>query len=153
MKISSAFKRFLHGFPCALQGIAYAVKTQVNFRFHLAAAVWALLLSRFYDFGGTEYAVILLTVSSVISLEAVNTAIEKAVDLASAEKHPLAKAAKDASAGAVLISAVFSVGVAFCLFWDKAVFAEIAAYFGDNPFMLIAAAAGAAVSVLFIFML
>ncbi|MFD1953349.1 diacylglycerol kinase family protein [Paenibacillus thailandensis] len=38
----------------------------------------------------------------VIAAELINTAIEKAVDLASPAVHPLAKAAKDTAAGAVL---------------------------------------------------
>jgi undecaprenol kinase/diacylglycerol kinase (ATP) len=42
-------------------------------------------------------------------MEALNTAIELAVTLASPERHPLAKAAKDVSAAMVLIAALASV--------------------------------------------
>jgi len=45
----------------------------------------------------------------VLALEALNTAIELAVTLASPQRHPLAKAAKDVAAAMVLIAAVGSV--------------------------------------------
>lgn len=56
----------------------------------------------------------------VPSLEAVNTAVEKAVDLASPHRHPLARAAKDAAAGAVLLSACLAAAVGVVLFarWE-----------------------------------
>jgi diacylglycerol kinase len=41
--------------------------------------------------------------------EAFNTVAEAAVDLATAEYHPLAKIAKDAAAGAVLMVAIAAV--------------------------------------------
>lgn len=46
-----------------------------------------------------------------------NTAVEAAVDLASPGRHPLAKLAKDVSAGAVLVMALASVGVGFAVLW------------------------------------
>ena len=54
---------------------------------------------------------LLLTIASVLILEGLNTALEAAVDLASPELHPLAKIAKDVTAGMVLIAAIASVGV------------------------------------------
>ncbi|WP_291427079.1 diacylglycerol kinase family protein, partial [Deinococcus sp.] len=47
---------------------------------------------------------IMLCCTLVLSLEIVNTALEALTDLASPEIHPLAKVAKDAGAGAVLIA-------------------------------------------------
>lgn len=41
-----------------------------------------------------------------MSLEIVNTAVEAVVDLVTEERKPLAKLAKDAAAGAVLLAAI-----------------------------------------------
>ena len=49
---------------------------------------------------------IMFAVGFVLVAELFNTAVEAAVDLAMPEHHPLAKRAKDASAGAVLLAAV-----------------------------------------------
>ena len=67
-----------------------------------AAAAW-VRISR------AEWAVLVFTIALVLILEGLNTAIEAAIDLASPELHPLAKAAKDLAAGMVLIAAVASV--------------------------------------------
>jgi diacylglycerol kinase (ATP) len=51
-----------------------------------------------------------------------NTAVEKLVDLTNPEIHPTAKAIKDISAGAVLVSALTAVLVGVLIFgprlWD-----------------------------------
>ena len=142
--------RFFKGFVFAWQGIVYTIKTQQNFRFHLTAAVWVFVLSQFYDFSAAEKGVLFLTVGMVLALELVNTAVEKTIDLYIKDKHPLAKAAKDTAAGAVLVSAAAAVGVAVVLFLDTAVLKEIAALL-----MMPAALAGvvilAVLSVIFIF--
>ena len=52
----------------------------------------------------------------VLALEALNTALELAITLASPERHPLAKAAKDVSAAMVLIAAIGSVLVGIAIF-------------------------------------
>jgi diacylglycerol kinase len=52
---------------------------------------------------------VLVSSAVVLVAEMVNTAVEAAVDLASPERRPLAAAAKDAAAGAVLIAAGFAV--------------------------------------------
>jgi diacylglycerol kinase len=52
----------------------------------------------------------------VLTAETLNTVIEALVDLCTEEYHPLAKAAKDMAAGAVLIASVASVGVAVAVF-------------------------------------
>ena len=58
-----------------------------------------------------DWAVLALTIGVVLAVEVGNTAIEALVDLASPDTHPLAKVAKDAAAGAVLILALAAVVV------------------------------------------
>lgn len=53
-----------------------------------------------------EWSLLVLLIAAVISAELFNTAIEAVIDLISPEQHPLAKAAKDAAAGAVLVLAI-----------------------------------------------
>ena len=63
-----------------------------------------------------ELALIVLTISVVLAAEALNTALETVCDLVSPAYHPLVKRAKDASAAAVLVTAIGSVLVALLLF-------------------------------------
>ena len=55
----------------------------------------------------------------VLALEAVNTAIEYAIDLISPEQHPLAGKAKDMAAAAVLIAAIGTVIIAGIIFGTR----------------------------------
>ncbi|WP_445612721.1 diacylglycerol kinase family protein [Geobacillus sp. YF-1] len=104
-------------FAWAWAGMKAAVKEEAHLRFHLAAAVaaciagWAVGLSRW------EWVVLVLAAGAVITLELVNTAIERVVDLATDKFHPLAKAAKDIAAAAVLVASGFAVVIAVLLFW------------------------------------
>lgn len=125
-------KSFFKAFVYAWQGIIHTVKTQRNFRFHIAAMVYVTAFSLFYEFTRGEYVLLALTFSSVISAELINTAIEAAVDLCSPEQHWLAKIAKDAAAGAVLAAAIFAVVVGVLLFGDIAVMKEIFGYFRSH---------------------
>ena len=54
--------------------------------------------------------------AGVWTAEALNTAIEFLVDLASPELHPLAAKAKDVAAGAVLVAAIGSLVVGVLVF-------------------------------------
>lgn len=150
-KMLKNLKRFFKGFTYAFKGIVYNVKTQMNFRFHIIAMIWTVLLSLFYHLSRSEYALLMLAFSSVIVSEAVNTAVEKAVDLTTDKKDRLAAAAKDSAAAAVLTAALFSVAVGVFLFWDTEVFAEIGIFFTENPPALIAAVILAVLSFIFVF--
>lgn len=107
-----------------MQGIIYCVKTQRNMRFHIGVAGIVIMLSIVRGLSGGELLALLLTVGGVISLECVNTAIEKAVDLSSkGEKSPAAKAAKDCGAGAVLVFCISALLVGIKIFGNRETFA------------------------------
>jgi undecaprenol kinase len=110
-------KRWGRGVGFAFEGIISAIKTEPNLRFHIVAAVVILTLAAFFGFQRWEWIVLLLTISLVVVLELVNTAVEKTVDLVTDSIHPLAKLAKDISAGAVLISVIFAIVVGILLFY------------------------------------
>lgn len=111
--------RVLAAFRYALAGIIYCVRRERHVKLHLAAAFAALWLAWWHELSGIEVIVLLMTIAGVITAEIFNTALEAIVDKVSPEYHPLAKAAKDAAAGAVLVQAVVALGVGYVLFWDK----------------------------------
>lgn len=74
-------------------------------RNHFIAACLVLLLSLFLRVTPLEFALLALSILSVLCTEMLNTAVEAVVDLVSPNFHPLAKIAKDTAAGAVLIAA------------------------------------------------
>ena len=64
------------------------------------------LLSIWLRLNRLEWALIIVAVAMVWTAEFFNTALELVVDLATREKHPLAKAGKDVGAAAVLIASL-----------------------------------------------
>src|SRR5438477_74290 len=101
--------RTARSFRYAVAGLKYLVRTQPNFRIHLMVAVAALAAGVILEVSALETVGLLLTIGLVLVAEALNTAIEAVVDLASPGFHPLAKLAKDAAAAAVLIAAIIAV--------------------------------------------
>lgn len=103
----------LTSFRYAWAGIIYAVRTQRNFRIHLAIGLVALILGILLHIQAIEAAVVAITISIVLVMELMNTALESVVDLTVGQTyHELAKIAKDCAAGAVLISAIAALLVA-----------------------------------------
>lgn len=102
-------------FQYAFHGLFYILKTQANSWVHAAATGCVVVLGIWLSLGTVEWAILVLTIAMVWMTEALNTAIEVTVDLASPQIQPLAKIAKDASAAAVLITAISSVIIGFLI--------------------------------------
>lgn len=105
-------------FEHAYRGMISAVRTQRNMRFHVVVAVLVLVASLLVGVSRIELAFLILTILLVFVTELFNTAMEFVVDLATKEYHPLAKLAKDVSAGAVLVSSVGAVLVGYLVLAD-----------------------------------
>ena len=103
--------RIVRSFRYAFAGVGYLLRTQRNARIHVLFGTLACVLGAWLRIGRVEWALIAFTIALVIILEGLNTAVEAAIDLASPQVHPLAKAAKDLAAGMVLVAAIASVAV------------------------------------------
>lgn len=112
-------KKIVDSFNYAINGILDTLRTQRNMKIHFIITVLVLIACLFFDITRYEFLILAITVSMVISAELVNTAIESAVDLMANYYHPLAKVAKNAAAGAVLVTAINAVVVGYIIFWDK----------------------------------
>ncbi|HYF82373.1 MAG TPA: diacylglycerol kinase family protein [Clostridia bacterium] len=109
-------RRFFASLRYAAEGIAYCIKTQRNMRIHLVVAIIVLLSGILLKVVKTEFIMVLISISMVFICEIINTAVERAVDTATLEYHPIAKIAKDVAAGAVLVAALNSVIVGLLVF-------------------------------------
>jgi diacylglycerol kinase len=103
-------------FGYAFQGLWYLLSTQRNAQIHCLAGACALALGAVLRIARWEWLSLVLSIAMVLAAEGVNTAVEAAVDLASPERHPLAKVAKDVAAGTVLLCAAASVAVGCLVF-------------------------------------
>ena len=106
----------LRSFGYAFAGIVYIARTQRNARIELAVGLGAVVLALWLGLTPVEWAVLAITIALVLALEWINTSLELAVSLASPERNPSAKAAKDVAAACVLLGAITSVVVGLLLF-------------------------------------
>ena len=140
-------RKLLKSFGYAFRGIVFCLKNERNFRIHLSVGLDVLLYSLLCELTNIEFALLFLTIGLVLAAEGLNTAIEKTVDLASPEIHPLAKIAKDTAAGSVLLLALAAIAVGVALFYP---FAELKTIF-TSPILLLLALVLAVGELFFIF--
>ncbi len=109
----------LSSFGYAFAGLGYCLRTQRNFRIHIAVAFVGTVAGLLLRLSLVEWAVFGVMVVTVLAAEMVNTMVEALVDLVTVEYHPLAKVAKDVAAGVVLLTAIGAVVVAALIFLPR----------------------------------
>lgn len=108
-----------YSFSAAVAGALHTIRTQPNAWIEITAIAVVTGVGLLVGVDRWEWVALVLIFSMIIALEAVNTAIEAAVDLVSPEYHPLAKIAKDAAAGALLLAVLGSVIIAAIIFLPR----------------------------------
>ncbi|SEL42711.1 diacylglycerol kinase family protein [Parapedobacter koreensis] len=118
-------KKNSNPFAHAWVGISATFHTERNFKIHVACSLLVIILGIWLPLTTSDWYWIALCIALVLVTELLNTAVESIVDLVSPTYHPLAKKAKDAAAGAVLIAAIFSLIIGGMIFIPK-----LCSYFG-----------------------
>lgn len=109
----------LHSLRDAFAGLKYCFATQRNMAIHAAFGLLVLLVALLLRVSALEMMIILAAIFSVLVAEAFNTALEKAVDLATRDQNDLAHIAKDVAAGAVLLTVIFAVLAGLFVFGSR----------------------------------
>lgn len=110
-------KSFYHAF----RGIGEVLPKERNLKIHLTIMALVIISGIVFKISITEWLICTILFGMVISLELVNTAIEKTVDICMPEINEQARIAKDVSAGAVLIGAITSALVGIIIFLPKGI--------------------------------
>ena len=74
----------VESFNYAVEGIIHVLRTHRNMRIHLSAAVAVLIVALWIGVNRMELVVLLLAIAFVLIAEMVNSAIEAAIDVATA---------------------------------------------------------------------
>ena len=112
-------KNIIDSFKHAFDGLIYSFKSTKNLIIDTVIALLVIIAGFIFKVNLTEWAILLICMALVMSLEMVNTAVEEAVNLAMPNIHPIAKISKDVSAGAVLFSAIISAVIGLLIFIPK----------------------------------
>ncbi len=105
-------------FRCAFQGV---IDTSHERNFHIELCFMVLCIALGFAFGisSFEWIVVVACFGLVLGGECINSSIEAVVDLASPEFHELARKAKDAAAGGVLLFSVASFVIGAIIFLPR----------------------------------
>jgi diacylglycerol kinase (ATP) len=114
-----SFTKRIKSFYYAFKGLADVLRTQINMRIHLMAAILVVSLGIALKINLLEWVAIVVCMGLVMAMEAMNTALEYLTDLVSPQHHPLAGKAKDAAAAAVLLTAIAALVVGCLVFGPK----------------------------------
>ncbi|MCV6638192.1 diacylglycerol kinase family protein [Candidatus Albibeggiatoa sp. nov. NOAA] len=101
-------KSFKHAFV----GIYEFIKCGINSKIQLVAGISVCILGFILRFSPEEWIAIFICIGLVLSLEAMNTAIEELANEVTQEKNERIRKVKDMAAGAVLIASIISAIVA-----------------------------------------
>ena len=112
-------KSFLQRLQIAAFGLKAAFKEEANFRIQFLIAVVVLIFMVVFQVSVVEKSILMLTILVVLSLELINSQIEKFLDLIEPNHHPRVKIIKDFSAGAVLLSVIGSVIIGLLIFLPR----------------------------------
>lgn len=115
------------------RGVWFCIRHERNFRVHMAVAAYVLLLAPYFSLSRGEWAALLAVVALVLAAEAVNTAVEQVVNLASPRRRTRARVAKDVAAGAVLLCAAGALAAGLFLFLRPEALAAMQADFLRCP--------------------
>lgn len=109
-------RNFIKSFKYAFCGIAKAFSAGRNFKIMAVCFLLVIVLGFLFKVSTIEWIILLLCSGLVLSLEMLNTAIEKAIDIFDPGYSNLAKNAKDIAAGAVLVFSVTAAAAALIIF-------------------------------------
>lgn len=110
------YKKQLHSFGYAWQGIRGCIGKEQNLSFHLITSLAVIIAGIGFNISRNEWIAVILCIGLVIAAELFNTAIERLVDFVSPQRHPIAGQVKDIAAGAVLVCALAAIAVGLIIF-------------------------------------
>jgi diacylglycerol kinase len=100
----------------AFAGLGYFLRHERNGRIQSVIGAGSLLLAAWFHVSTSAWVTILICIGSVLSLEMLNSALEKLCDLVHPDFHPQIKIVKDVAAGAVLWASLVSAGIGVIIF-------------------------------------
>lgn len=103
-------------FSFALDGLTAAYRLEQSFRIQLAVSVAIVFAGSVLGLTQIEWLFLITAIGVVLSLELLNTMIEKMLDLLHPARHDSVKLIKDVSAAAVLISSLAAAIVGLLVF-------------------------------------
>jgi diacylglycerol kinase (ATP) len=108
--------KHLKSFKYAFSGILHSLYHEANFRIQILITLIAVIGGIYFQISSTEWSVLIIAFSSLLSAEVLNTSIENFIDYLIPKKSEVVRIVKDLAAGFVLINAVACLLILFIIF-------------------------------------
>ncbi|MDA2936158.1 diacylglycerol kinase family protein [Patescibacteria group bacterium AH-259-L05] len=112
----SWLERLIKRFLFAFHGFRAAWRIEQSFRIQVVLALIIVILGIVVRLSSLEWMFIIIAIGAVLSLELLNSMIEKVLDILHPEARERVKIIKDISAAAVLIAALMAIGIGLIVF-------------------------------------
>ena len=110
------FKKLYLAFKVALRGLELVIKEEQTFKIQVGVGTLVLFFMFYFPLTILERTVLILSIVLVLSLELINSQIERILDLLQPNSDPKIRRIKDLSASAVLVVAIGSAFVGLLIF-------------------------------------
>ncbi|KND47870.1 MAG: diacylglycerol kinase (ATP dependent) [Parcubacteria bacterium C7867-006] len=111
-------KKSLNSFGYALRGIKTTWQEENNFQIMSVITVAVLFIVFYFDFTLLESALVVISITVVLSFEMMNTAIEDLCNKIEPNQDPVIGKIKDISSGFVLLSSIGALIVGIIVFYS-----------------------------------
>ena len=108
-------QKLVRKFHAAFHGLKLAW-TEQSFRIEVCVAIIAFILSYILPIGGFKRGVVIFIIALVLSLEVVNTMVEKLLDFLEPQFNSKVKHIKDMSSASVFIAALAAAIIGLAIF-------------------------------------
>ena len=109
----------LKSFGYAIKGMLLLVRTESSFQIQFVLALLVTAAGFYFEINSTEWILQVITIALVLSVEGLNTAVEKLCDFVHEDFEPKIGLIKDLSAGAVFFTAMAALIVALIIYIPK----------------------------------
>ena len=115
--VTKLTRDFLKSLRHALRGFRYMLIREKNFRIELVAGILVFITAMVIGVEKWELVSLTFIIFIVLILEAINTLVERLINIFNPRVHPYAKMLKDVTASIVLIGSLAAILIGIIVFW------------------------------------
>lgn len=110
------FKRIILSIKHSIDGISYIYNNERSMILHVFTSIVTISLGIIFRISLKEWGLLIIALLLILSMELLNTAIERTVDLVTEKVNPLAKIAKDCGSAASFVMCFISLIIFLFIF-------------------------------------
>lgn len=112
--------RFIQSLKDAWHGVKFVFKREQNFRIQIFVALCVIGAGWYFCLSKPEWILVIFLILSVITLEFLNSTVEKLSDILKPRLDYQVQVVKDIMAGVVFLTSFGAVIIGFIIFWPHA---------------------------------